>query len=246
MCERVALLLTGGNLADVGCFGNVALCGSTCSSFDRAGGKRLDFATRASRQAIKQRLDSGLSSLEAEQNRKDISSSPPCPELPDPAPQEGDKRLAQVRHSRELLLRGIGVHHSGMLPILRELVELLFAEDAGIIDSFRKLGLSDLASASCSVLRKEVLSLGGPAASGLRHRNFRHRPKHAGQVSDLHGSGEVRRAAASPAERRGVCADGWTRGPPGKGPSRWAIRIRISRVSMGSLKLEHPWQAMST
>ena len=43
--------------------------------------------------------------------------------------QERDQRLAQVRHSRELLLRGIGVHHSGMLPILRELVELLFAED---------------------------------------------------------------------------------------------------------------------
>ena len=42
-------------------------------SFDSAGAKRLDFATRTSRQAIKQRLDSGLSSLE-DREGKTLSS----------------------------------------------------------------------------------------------------------------------------------------------------------------------------
>ena len=35
---------------------------------------------------------------------------------------------AQVVALRRLLRRGVGVHHSGMLPVLRELVEILFAE----------------------------------------------------------------------------------------------------------------------
>ena len=41
---------------------------------------------------------------------------------------EDDKQLAQVRTLLPLLRRGIGAHHSGMLPLLRELVEILFAE----------------------------------------------------------------------------------------------------------------------
>ena len=40
-----------------------------------------------------------------------------------------DARLAQVTSLLPLLRLGIGVHHSGLLPVLRELVELLFAED---------------------------------------------------------------------------------------------------------------------
>ncbi len=34
----------------------------------------------------------------------------------------------QVHHLSELLKRGIGVHHSGVLPILKEVVEMLFGK----------------------------------------------------------------------------------------------------------------------
>ncbi|KAI9504694.1 NUC185 domain-containing protein [Coemansia spiralis] len=38
-----------------------------------------------------------------------------------------DRTLPQVQAIRTLLRRGIGVHHSGLLPIIKEVVELLFA-----------------------------------------------------------------------------------------------------------------------
>ncbi|VDN21311.1 unnamed protein product [Cylicostephanus goldi] len=37
-----------------------------------------------------------------------------------------DKKLPQVNSMRDLCLRGFAVHHSGILPILKEVVELLF------------------------------------------------------------------------------------------------------------------------
>ena len=37
-----------------------------------------------------------------------------------------DKQLPQVLHMFDLLKRGIGLHHSGVLPILKEVVEMLF------------------------------------------------------------------------------------------------------------------------
>ncbi|KAF2712633.1 antiviral helicase [Pleomassaria siparia CBS 279.74] len=39
-----------------------------------------------------------------------------------------DRALPQIRHLRELLSRGIAVHHGGMLPIVKEVVEILFAK----------------------------------------------------------------------------------------------------------------------
>jgi superfamily II RNA helicase len=36
--------------------------------------------------------------------------------------------LNQVSHLLPLLKRGIGVHHSGLLPILKEVIEILFQE----------------------------------------------------------------------------------------------------------------------
>jgi antiviral helicase SKI2 len=39
-----------------------------------------------------------------------------------------DKQLPQVLRLTELLSRGIGVHHSGLLPILKEIVEILFTK----------------------------------------------------------------------------------------------------------------------
>ncbi|KAH7139272.1 NUC185 domain-containing protein [Dendryphion nanum] len=38
-----------------------------------------------------------------------------------------DRNLPQIRRLRELLSRGIAVHHGGMLPIVKEVVEILFA-----------------------------------------------------------------------------------------------------------------------
>ncbi|XP_031567069.1 helicase SKI2W-like isoform X2 [Actinia tenebrosa] len=40
----------------------------------------------------------------------------------------GDRTLPQVVRMQELLKRGIGVHHSGILPILKEVIEILFQE----------------------------------------------------------------------------------------------------------------------
>ncbi|CAD6975638.1 unnamed protein product, partial [Tilletia controversa] len=37
-----------------------------------------------------------------------------------------DKKLPQILRMRELLSRGIGVHHGGLLPIVKEVVEILF------------------------------------------------------------------------------------------------------------------------
>lgn len=42
-----------------------------------------------------------------------------------------DKQLPQVLRVREMLKRGIGVHHAGLLPIVKEMVEMLFCR--GII-----------------------------------------------------------------------------------------------------------------
>ena len=41
---------------------------------------------------------------------------------------EEDKTLPQVEHVLPLLKRGIGIHHSGLLPLLKETTEILFQE----------------------------------------------------------------------------------------------------------------------
>lgn len=41
---------------------------------------------------------------------------------------DDDKKLPQVSRILPLLRRGIGVHHSGLLPILKEVIEILFQE----------------------------------------------------------------------------------------------------------------------
>ena len=44
---------------------------------------------------------------------------------------EDDRRLPAVQHLLPLLQRGVGIHHSGLLPVLKEVVELLF--QAGLV-----------------------------------------------------------------------------------------------------------------
>jgi ATP-dependent RNA helicase DOB1 len=41
---------------------------------------------------------------------------------------DDDKKLPQVEHILPLLKRGIGIHHGGLLPILKEVIEILFQE----------------------------------------------------------------------------------------------------------------------
>lgn len=41
---------------------------------------------------------------------------------------EEDRSLPQIQHILPLLRRGIGIHHSGLLPILKEVIEILFQE----------------------------------------------------------------------------------------------------------------------
>lgn len=45
--------------------------------------------------------------------------------------QGSDKEIPQVLRVREMLKRGLGVHHAGLLPIVKEIVEMLFCR--GII-----------------------------------------------------------------------------------------------------------------
>ena len=42
---------------------------------------------------------------------------------------EEDRKLPQIEHILPLLRRGIGIHHSGLLPILKETIEILFQEN---------------------------------------------------------------------------------------------------------------------
>ena len=41
---------------------------------------------------------------------------------------DDDKTLPQIAHILPLLKRGIGIHHSGLLPILKEVIEIMFQE----------------------------------------------------------------------------------------------------------------------
>lgn len=40
--------------------------------------------------------------------------------------KEPDRNLPQIIRMREILLQGVGVHHSGILPLIKEVVEMLF------------------------------------------------------------------------------------------------------------------------
>lgn len=42
--------------------------------------------------------------------------------------KEADRCIPQVIKMRDTLCRGIGVHHSGILPIIKEIVEMLFQQ----------------------------------------------------------------------------------------------------------------------
>jgi ATP-dependent RNA helicase DOB1 len=41
---------------------------------------------------------------------------------------EEDREMPSLKNMLMLLKKGIGIHHSGLLPLLKELIELLFQE----------------------------------------------------------------------------------------------------------------------
>lgn len=41
---------------------------------------------------------------------------------------DADRKLPQVGQVLPFLLRGIGIHHSGLLPIVKEVIEIMFGE----------------------------------------------------------------------------------------------------------------------
>ncbi|KAF2084998.1 antiviral helicase [Saccharata proteae CBS 121410] len=65
----------------------------------------LDFCTATEKSAIHMTIEKSIARLKPE-----------------------DRELPQIRRLRELLSRGIAVHHGGMLPIVKEVVEILFAK----------------------------------------------------------------------------------------------------------------------
>jgi antiviral helicase SKI2 len=65
----------------------------------------VDYCTAAEKSAIHMTVEKSLARLSPE-----------------------DRVLPQITHLREMLSRGIAVHHGGMLPIVKEVVEILFAK----------------------------------------------------------------------------------------------------------------------
>jgi hypothetical protein len=53
---------------------------------------------------------------------------------------EDDRRLPQIQHVLPKLRRGIGVHHSGLLPIVKEVIEILFQEGLLKVGKKRRIG----------------------------------------------------------------------------------------------------------
>ncbi|KAH3679533.1 hypothetical protein WICPIJ_008582 [Wickerhamomyces pijperi] len=66
---------------------------------------KLDFNTDEEREALTKIFNNGIQIL-----------------------PEQDRELPQIKHILPLLRRGIGIHHSGLLPILKEIIEILFQE----------------------------------------------------------------------------------------------------------------------
>ena len=69
------------------------------------GKTQLDFTTTEQKEVIKQIYDNALLCM-----------------------AEEDRDLECVREIYPFLERGIGIHHGGLLPIIKELVEILFGE----------------------------------------------------------------------------------------------------------------------
>jgi ATP-dependent RNA helicase DOB1 len=48
-----------------------------------------------------------------------------------------DRQLPALCHMLRILKRGIGVHHGGLLPILKEIIEILFQVGCRVFSVYR-------------------------------------------------------------------------------------------------------------
>jgi len=78
---------------------------------------------------------------------------------------EDDRKLPQVEHVLPLLRRGIGIHHGGLLPILKETVEILFGE--GLI---KALFATETFAMGLNMPARTVLFTGCRKFDGKEHR----------------------------------------------------------------------------
>jgi hypothetical protein len=80
---------------------------------------------------------------------------------------EEDKQLPQIASLKPFLKRGIGIHHSGLLPILKEVTEILFGE--GLIKVCSWYSMDDIPPLTATPLSSDP----------VRHRDLRDGPQHA-------------------------------------------------------------------
>ena len=78
-----------------------------------------------------------------------------------------DRRLPHVNSMLPMLLRGIAVHHSGMLPIVREVVELLFQEHL-----IKVLFATETFAIGLNMPTKTVVFSGFRKFDGVSYRNL--------------------------------------------------------------------------
>lgn len=104
-----------------------------------------------------------------------------------------DQKLPQILSTLPILRRGIGIHHGGLLPILKEIVEILFAE------GYLKVGCW-CTSASCWVwcaffgaacfviVKQDRAYLRLSRLGSLCHWNLLHGSEYASTNGSLHGN----------------------------------------------------------
>ena len=78
-----------------------------------------------------------------------------------------DRDLPQVKQLLEILVSGVGMHHSGLLPLLKEIVEMLFA--AGYI---KLLFATETFAIGVNMPAKSVCFCGTGKFDGIGRRFF--------------------------------------------------------------------------
>ncbi|KAF8919476.1 antiviral helicase [Mucidula mucida] len=80
---------------------------------------------------------------------------------------DDDKQLPQISNLLPLLRRGIGIHHSGLLPILKEVIEIIFQE--GLV---KVLFATETFSIGLNMPAKTVVFTGTRKFDGREQRNL--------------------------------------------------------------------------
>lgn len=110
---------------------------------------------------------------------------------------EEDRKLPQVENVLPLLRRGIGIHHGGLLPILKETIEILFAEGlikVGTLYIFQSLPLFSTLSYFIYVLCLFCIDI---FIGTFCNRDICYGIKHASKNGIIHKFEEIRRKRLS-------------------------------------------------